>query len=59
MTLIKSFQKLDYSQALESDNEAHTWLKKHGNRFGQYIDGVFTSQDSADLIATHPVFRPS
>ena len=53
MTLIKSFQKLDYSQALESDNEAHTWLKKHGNRFGQYIDGVFTSQDSADLIATH------
>jgi len=35
MTLLKSFEELDYSQALESSTEAQKWLEKHGRRFGQ------------------------
>ena len=34
MTLLKSFEKLDYSQALESSTEAQKWLEKNGRRFG-------------------------
>ena len=28
MTLLKSFEELDYSQALESSTEAQKWLEK-------------------------------
>ena len=41
MTLLKSFEQLDYSQALESSTEAQKWLEKHGRRFGQFINGKF------------------
>ena len=53
MTLIKSFEELDYSQALESDSEALAWLKKQGNQFGQYINGKFITQKTASLIAVN------
>jgi len=50
MTLIESFNKLDYSQAMESDSIALEWLKQNGNRFGQYIDGEFETNHKAKLI---------
>lgn len=56
MTIIESFKELDYSQSMESDSLAYDWLKKYGNRFGQYIDGEFTSQEKAKLIE---VINPS
>ena len=43
MTLLKSFEELDYSQALESSTEAQKWLEKHGRRFGQFINGKSVS----------------
>jgi len=41
MTLLKSFEELDYSEALESSTEAQKWLEKHSRRFGQFINGKF------------------
>ena len=52
MTLIESFEKLDYSDALESSEEAQNWLDSHGRRFGQFINGKFESRSDADLIAS-------
>jgi len=53
MAIIKSFQELEYSQALESDSEARAWLKQHSNRFGHYINGSFITQEDAKLIAVN------
>ena len=53
MTLLKSFEELDYSQALESSTEAQKWLEKHGRRFGQFINGKFVKRKNAELIASH------
>ena len=53
MTLFKSFEELDYSQALESSTEAQKWLKNHGHRFGQFINGKFEKRKNAELIASH------
>ena len=52
MTLIESFEKLDYSDALESSKEAQSWLDSHGRRFGQFINGKFENKSDADLIAS-------
>jgi aldehyde dehydrogenase (NAD+) len=55
MTLMQEFQQLNYSQALESDEQAQTWLQNHGRRFGQYINGAFVSQADANLVdVTNP-----
>ena len=53
MTLLKSFEELDYSQALESSTEAQKWLEKHDRRFGQFINGKFDKRKNAELIASH------
>ena len=53
MTLLESFKELNYSQALESDAIALEWLKQNGNRFGQYIDGKFVTNNKAKLIDVH------
>ncbi len=53
MTLLKSFEELDYSEALESSTEAQKWLKGNGRRFGQFINGKFVNQKNAELIASH------
>ena len=50
MKLSKSIEKLEYSQALESDKEANEWLDKNGRRFGQFIGGEFLSDKKADQI---------
>ncbi len=50
MKLSKSIEKLEYSQALESDKEANKWLDKNGRRFGQFIGGEFLSNKKADQI---------
>jgi len=52
MTLLKSFKDLDYSEALESDKEAHEWLKLNDHRFGQLINGKFISNKKSKLIAS-------
>jgi aldehyde dehydrogenase (NAD+) len=52
MTLLKSFKDLDYSEALESDKEAHEWLKLNDRRFGQLINGKFISNKKSRLIAS-------
>ena len=41
MTILESFDKLDYSEALESSSEAQKWLEDNGRRFGQFINGKF------------------
>ena len=38
MNLDKSFESLEYSNALESDKEAKEWLLKNKNRLDRYID---------------------
>jgi aldehyde dehydrogenase (NAD+) len=50
MKLSKSIEKLEYSQALESDKEANEWLDKNGRRFGQFIGGEFLSDKKAVQI---------
>ena len=52
MTILESFEKLDYSEALESSSEAQKWLEKNGRRFGQFINGKFVNQKDAKLIAS-------
>ena len=52
MTILKSFENLDYSKALESSDEAFVWLKTNGQRFGQLINGKFISNKDAKLIAS-------
>jgi len=55
MKLDKSFEKLEYSKALESDKEAMQWLAKNDHRFGQFIGGEFLLQKSSNTIAvTNP-----
>jgi len=50
MTLLKSFEDLDYSEALESHKEAQEWLESNDRRFGQLINGTFVTDKSAKLI---------
>ncbi len=50
MTLLKSFEDLDYSEALESHKEAQQWLESNDRRFGQLINGTFVTDKSAKLI---------
>ena len=52
MTILKSFKDLDYSEALESDKEAHEWLELNDRRFGQLINGKFISNKKSKLIAS-------
>ena len=52
MTILKSFDSLEYSEAFESSKEAHVWLEKNNRRFGQLINGQFVSNNKSDLIAT-------
>ena len=52
MTILESFEKLDYSEALESSSEAQKWLEVNGRRFGQFINGKFVNQKDANLIAS-------
>ena len=52
MTILESFEKLDYSEALESSSEAQKWLEANGRRFGQFINGKFVNQKDAKLIAS-------
>ena len=56
MKLEKSFEKLEYSKALESDKEAMQWLTKNNNTFGQFVGGEFISKKSAETIT---VVNPS
>ena len=50
MKLEKSFEKLEYSKALESDKEALQWLTKNNNKFGQFVGGEFISKKDAETI---------
>jgi aldehyde dehydrogenase (NAD+) len=56
MTLLKSFENLDYSEALESSKEAQDWLELNDRRFGQLINGKFISNKDSKLI---PSLNPS
>ena len=42
MTIRDIFNEMSYGPAPESSAEAQDWLKAHGSRFGQWIDGGFT-----------------
>ena len=52
MTILESFEKLDYSEALESSSKAQRWLEENDRRFGQFINGKFVNQKDANLIAS-------
>ena len=52
MTILESFEKLDYSEALESSSKAQKWLEENGRRFGQFINGKIVNQKDANLIAS-------
>ena len=52
MTILKSFDNLEYSEAFESSKEAQEWLEKNSRRFGQLINGQFVSNNDPDLIAS-------
>ena len=52
MSILKSFDNLEYSEALESSKEAQEWLEKNSRRFGQLINGQFVSNKDSDLIAS-------
>ncbi len=42
MTIKEIFDRMDYGPAPEGNAEAKAWLAKHGQTFGQFIDGAFT-----------------
>jgi aldehyde dehydrogenase (NAD+) len=50
MKLNKSFEKLEYSKALESDKEAMQWLTINNKKFGQFIGGEFLFKKNAETI---------
>ncbi len=52
MSILKSFDNLEYSEAFESSKEAQEWLEKNSRRFGQLINGQFISNKDSDLIAS-------
>jgi len=52
MSILKSFDNLEYSEAFESSKEAQAWLEKNSRRFGQLINGQFVSNKDSDLIAS-------
>lgn len=52
MSILKSFDNLEYSEAFESSKEAQDWLEKNSRRFGQLINGQFISNKDSDLIAS-------
>ena len=52
MSILKSFDNLEYSEAFESSKEAQEWLEKNSRRFGQLINGQFVSNKDSDLIAS-------
>ena len=52
MSILKSFDNLEYSEAFESSKEAQEWLEKNSRRFGQLINGQFISNKDSDLITS-------
>ena len=50
MSLLKSFDNLEYSEALESNKEAQDWLESKNRRFGQLINGKFVTNKNSELI---------
>ena len=52
MSILKSFDNLEYSEAFESSKEAQEWLEKNSRRFGQLINSQFISNKDSDLIAS-------
>ena len=52
MSILKSFDNLEYSEAFESSKEAQEWLEKNSRRFGQLVKGQFISNKDSDLIAS-------
>ena len=52
MSILKSFDNLEYSEAFESSKEAQEWLEKNSRRFGQLINGQFISNKDSNLIAS-------
>ena len=52
MSILKSFDNLEYSEAFESSKEAQDWLEKNSRRFGQLINGQFISNKDSDLITS-------
>ncbi|MDP6191232.1 MAG: hypothetical protein QF872_10550, partial [Gammaproteobacteria bacterium] len=55
MTLMDSFNNLDYSSALESATEAHTWLAQQQSHFGHFVNGAWLNDDQAErLSVTNP-----
>jgi aldehyde dehydrogenase (NAD+) len=51
-TILKT---MDYGVAPEEATHVQAWLKKHGGRFGHFIDGAFTKGGKA----TFPVHNPA
>jgi len=52
MTILKSFDNLEYSEAFESNKKAQEWLETNGRRFGQLINGQFVSSKNSKLITS-------
>ncbi|WP_227269985.1 aldehyde dehydrogenase family protein [Roseobacter weihaiensis] len=61
MTVSEIFETMDYGTAPETAAEACAWIKRHGARFGHFIDGSFTKPGrgfeshnpaTGDLLAT-------
>ncbi len=50
-TVREAFDTLAWGPAPESTAEARAWLEAHGNRFGQYVGGVWTAP--ADPFEVH------
>ena len=42
MDLKDAFEKLNYEEALESEEEALEWIAKHKGKFGHFIGGAFS-----------------
>ena len=56
MSVLEAYRSMTYGNAPEAADAAHTWLDRHGRRFGHFIGGVLTPPASGgeDFPALNP-----
>jgi aldehyde dehydrogenase (NAD+) len=56
MSLLETFESMDYGPAPESPAATNAWLDEHGRKFGLFIDNGWVSPEGADY---YPSYNPA
>ena len=52
--IVKILETMEYGPAPEEDGHVRAWLKRHGGRFGHFIDGKLTKPGKETFAVNNP-----